>query len=104
MKSNKNTISEAELADFVRNNAVRKLRIGQTPDGAYEIFATLTWKEGDWQVVTARRKPKNWASLDRLARHIREKYDGTLLPISLELANIFNSLPNEEANETDHVA
>lgn len=80
-----NTISESELADFVKNKAVKKLHIVQNDADKYEIVITLTWKEGDWNLVTTRGKPREWASLDRLARHIREKYDGTLPPISLSL-------------------
>ncbi|WP_157291841.1 hypothetical protein [Xylella fastidiosa] len=42
-----NTISESELADFVKNQAVKKLHIIQNDAEKYEIFATLTWKEGE---------------------------------------------------------
>lgn len=85
-----NTISESELADFVKNKAVKKLHIIQNDAEKYEIFATLTWKEGDWHLVTTRGKPREWASLDRLSHHIREKYGGTLPPISLTLRNILS--------------
>lgn len=80
-----NTISESELADFIKNKAVKKLHIAQNEDRKYEIVITLTWKEGDWNLITTRGKPREWASLDRLARHIQEKYQGTLPPINLTL-------------------
>ena len=81
-----NTIIEAELVDFIRNKAVKKLNIIQVEESRYQIVANLTWKEGDWYLVTTRKNPREWASLDRLARHIREKYNGVVIPpISLLL-------------------
>lgn len=80
-----NTVSESELTDFVKNKAVKKLQIVENEAGKYRIVINLTWKEGDWHLVTTRGKPREWASLDRLARHINEKYDGELPPISLSL-------------------
>ena len=81
-----NAIREAELTDFVKNTAVKRLNIVQSGVSKYQIVITLTWKEGDWYLVTTRGKPREWASLDRLARHIREKYVGLLPPISLTLS------------------
>ena len=82
-----NVISEAELMDFMQNQAVKRLHIVQNEIGHYQIIVTVTWKKGDWQLVTTRGKPRQWASLDRLARHIREKHDGPLPPISLTLTS-----------------
>ena len=79
------TIIESELADFVLNGAVKHLHLIQTEAGKYQIVINLTWKKGDWHLVTSRGKPREWASLDRLVRHIREKYDGAIPPISLTL-------------------
>lgn len=81
-----NSISEAELTDFAKNKAVKRLSIIQSEAETYHIVINLTWKEGDWTLVTSRGKPRDWSSLDRLARHIREKYDGVLPPISLFLS------------------
>jgi hypothetical protein len=79
-----NTITEAELVDFVKNKAVKRLNIVQSKGDKYEIVITLTWKEGDWKLVTTRGKPREWACLDRLARHCKEKY-GALPLITLNL-------------------
>jgi hypothetical protein len=43
----------------------------------------LTWKEGDFHLVTTRKTIREWASLDRLARHIR---DNCGIPPSIELS------------------
>lgn len=78
------TLSESELCDFVRNHAVERLTIVQTQSGRYRIVVALTWKEGELNLVTARKTRREWASLDRLARHITENYGG-LPHISLSL-------------------
>lgn len=80
-----NTIKESELVDFMKNKAVKELSIDRNEYGKYRVVITLTWKEGDWHIVNWRGKPREWASLDRLARHILEKYDGILPTISLNL-------------------
>lgn len=81
-----NTITESELIDAVRNKAVTRLHIAQNKaDSRYRIVINLNWKKGDWPLVTARKKtPREWASLDRLALHIKEKY-GAIPEISLSL-------------------
>lgn len=89
-----NTISEAELTDFVKNKAVKWLDIVQVENGKYQIVITLTWKKGDWRLVTTRGNPREWASLDRLTRHIKEKYDGAIPSISLVLFS--NSIRRED--------
>lgn len=81
-----NTLSEAELTDFVKNKAVKRLNIVQNESDKYQIVANLTWKEGDWHLVTTRKTIREWASLDRLARHIRENY-GIPPAIALSLQN-----------------
>jgi hypothetical protein len=80
-----NTISEAELIDYMVNKAVKKLHIIGNPKNKFRIVVILTWKEGEWHLITTRGKPREWASLDRLAKHIQEKYDGDLPPITLTL-------------------
>lgn len=78
------TLSESELCDAVRNRAVQRLTIRQTETGKFQIVVALTWKEGEINLVTARKNIREWASLDRLARHITDNY-GTLPHISLSL-------------------
>lgn len=80
-----NSISERELTDFIKNNAVKKLNIVQNKIDKFQINITLTWKLGTWHLVTTRGKVRQWASLDRLSSHIREEYGNELPPISLTL-------------------
>ena len=86
-----NTLSESELQDFMLNKAVKRLNIVQTKSGKYQIIVNLTWKEGDWNLLTTRKTIREWASLDRLARHIRENY-GIPPSISLSLYQLEHSI------------
>lgn len=81
-----NTITEAELIDFMKNDAVKQLNVTQTQNGKYRIDVKLSWKMGNWHLVTSRGKVRAWVSLDRLQKHIREKYDGKILKINLTLS------------------
>ncbi|CAA9890775.1 conserved hypothetical protein [Candidatus Methylobacter favarea] len=83
-----NTITEAELTDFFINKVVKRLTIVQTKESTYKIVVNLTWKEGDYTLVTTRKTPREWVSLDRLIKHMREKYKShKLIRITLILLN-----------------
>lgn len=69
-----NTITERALVDSMRNNGVRRLRIVQSEAGKYRLIINLTWKAGDWNLVTTRKSIREWASLDRLVHHIQSDY------------------------------
>ncbi|MCW8167077.1 hypothetical protein D8B22_19530 [Verminephrobacter aporrectodeae subsp. tuberculatae] len=84
-----NTLNEAELTDFTKNNAVKRLCIVQSESGKYQIIVNLTWKEGEFNLITTRKTIRKWSSLDRLARHIRENY-GIPPSISLSLHQLEN--------------
>lgn len=84
-----NTISEPELEDAGRNNAIKKLHIVQQESGKFGIVINLTWKEGEFTLVTQRKNVREWASLDRLSLHIQDNY-GLVPSISLTL------LPKQE--------
>ena len=78
-----NALSEAELADCVKNQAVQRLNIIESETGKWRVTVNLTWKEGSWNLLTARKTVREWASLDRLIRHIRENYG---IPPSISLS------------------
>ena len=48
--------------DFVKNKAVKRLNIVQSESGKYQIVVNLTWKEGEWNLVTTRKTIREWAS------------------------------------------
>lgn len=80
------TISETGLIDLVGTKAVKRLNIIRQANGKYQIIVTMAWKEGDRTLVTTRGNPREWASLDRLVRHMNEKHEGILPSISLTLS------------------
>lgn len=82
---NLKTIREADLNDFLINNAVKRLNIVENRQGKYHINVSLNWKGGDFYLVTTRGGLRNWVSLDRLIRHINRKPVECLPPIHLVL-------------------
>ncbi len=77
-------ISEVELIDNLESKAVKSMALVQDDDNKFRIYVTLTWKEGRQLLETQRKKPRTWASLDRLVRHINTKYVNVPL-IQLEI-------------------
>lgn len=67
-------ISEQELINNLEGKAVQRLRLVQDEDLRFRIYATLSWKENEQLLETQRKKPRAWASLDRLVEHIKNKY------------------------------
>lgn len=68
------TISEAELVLIAMSKAVKRLTITETYDGRYRISATVSHRDSDLDLVTFRKKHREWVSLDRLIRHIKDRY------------------------------
>lgn len=81
-----NTVTEAELKDFVQNGAVKSLHIKRVASGSYQLTVNLNWKKGDFHLVTSRKTVREWVSLDRLANHINKTYQitpATIISLSL---------------------
>ena len=78
------TITESELGLVVRSLAVKRFRIVRKGSGKYLVYVELNNQEGELALVTTRKNPREWASLDRLATHIQDKY-GSIRSISLSL-------------------
>lgn len=66
------TITEAELAAAVFSRAVKKINIDTNYRGHFELTVTLIKKEGEHQLITTRNTVKEWVSLDRLYKHLRD--------------------------------
>lgn len=79
------TLTEAELADFLEHKVVQKLRVVQLGKDRYEVIVSITWKPGNWRLLTQRKKPREWANLDRLAKHMLSKCKNGVPPIELVL-------------------
>jgi hypothetical protein len=78
------TISESELVLVVRSRALKRMHIIQKEEGKFRVVVNLNNQEGELELVTFRKKPREWASLDRLAKHIQEKY-GAIPTMTLSL-------------------
>lgn len=70
------TISESELTLLIKSKGLKRLLVIQSEDRKYRVAATLNNQEGELELVTYRKKPREWASLDRLAKHIQDRYEG----------------------------
>jgi hypothetical protein len=79
------TISEAALIDNIRNGAVKRFTIRENAAGRYEIRVVLTWRKENLILITARKKVREWVSMDRLLRHIKENYGDQVPTIGLTL-------------------
>lgn len=77
-----NTITETELVRLAQ--FVKRLRIEETPELQYRTYITIQKEDHEQLVITQRKSPKEWASLDRLVKHIRTTY-GVIPSITLTL-------------------
>jgi hypothetical protein len=69
-------INESELVLVVRGKALKSMHVDQTEEGKFRIAVTLNSQEEKLELVTFRKTPREWASLDRLVKHIQQKYRG----------------------------
>ncbi|UUS62536.1 MULTISPECIES: hypothetical protein [unclassified Acinetobacter] len=65
-------ISESMLVESLENNAITQIRIVPI-DGKFTVYISLNWKDSESLLVTAKKQPRFWSSLDRLFRFITEK-------------------------------
>lgn len=79
------TISEWELEDAGRNNAIKAMDIVQQKSKKFRILVQLTWKGGMFTLETQRKHAREWSSLDRLIKHIKEHY-GNVTSITIHLS------------------
>jgi hypothetical protein len=71
-----NAINESELVLVVRGKALKTMHIDQTKEGKFRITVILNSQEEKLELVTFRKTPREWSSLDRLVKHIQQKYSG----------------------------
>lgn len=70
-----NTITETELVRLAQ--FVKRIRIEETPEEKYRTYITIQKEDREQLVITQRKTPREWASLDRLVKHIRTTYGVT---------------------------
>ena len=67
-------INETTLITNLETGGIKRLKLIQGKDRKFMIRAVFAWKGGEYTLVTQRKKPRIWASLDRLLKHIETKY------------------------------
>ena len=65
-------IVESLMFEYLKNKAVKRISIEETPHGTYIVSVRLPWKVEEMRVVTARKKIKEWASMDSLIRRLKK--------------------------------
>lgn len=66
-----NPITPEELRLAVRYKLVKKIRVEQTKDCKYLTHVTLAKEDEEKTIVTQRGTQREWASLDRLVKHLQ---------------------------------
>lgn len=79
-----NPITEKELLVAAQYRAIRKIRIEETSEERYITHITLSKEDEEKTLITQRKHPREWVSLDRLIKHIRNNY-GNVQNITLTL-------------------
>ena len=88
-----NTITEAELTSFARSGVVTCIKAVPAQDGrGVNLYVRLSWKEGDLLLITQKKQPRVWASVDRLLAHIGHHYR-TVDSLHIFLRNAENESP-----------
>jgi hypothetical protein len=93
------TIIERDLLDNIRSGALRRLTIVQTEARMYRLRVSLIVERHDFVLATARGLPRQWSSLDCLARRIQCKY-GSPAVVTLSLGN-GSTLPIERSGAVE---
>jgi hypothetical protein len=65
-----NTVSQLELVDFFHRRSVHELVVVEIAPGIYRLEAIIAWRMGRWTLMGA-RGPRNFRSLDTLAKHLK---------------------------------
>lgn len=77
-------IDEQQLIEYATNNAITIIKIKEVADSHYSLLVTLSWREGDCILTSARKSPRVWASLNTLAKYLKG-INGADTPVQLFL-------------------
>lgn len=94
----KKTINEGELIDNASTGTLTSLKLVKTT-GGFQIRVQLSWKENELTLITQRKKPREWVSLDRLAQWMDENLKH-LPPITLVLRKTKNEKKQPQESES----
>lgn len=70
------TISEKELKIAYANNAIKVIQVMRIESGSYRMVVTakIYDKTEDYLLITVRKTPKEFVSLERLLKYIEDTY------------------------------
>jgi hypothetical protein len=66
-----NAIDEHELLDYAANNVITVFKVCETKEGRFSLVVSVNWREGDCILISARKSPRVWASLNTLVKYIK---------------------------------
>lgn len=69
-----NSITEHELTLALQYRGIKKVRIAETEEDRYVTYITMVKEDEEKIVITRRKHAREWASLDRLIKHIKATY------------------------------
>ena len=92
------SIAERDLLLYIRSRVLRRLTIVQTGSGLYRLVVSLTVERHNLVLASARGSPREWSSLDSLAKQIRCKYGS---PASVALSLTYASSLSIERSDGD---
>ena len=92
------SIAERDLLLCIHSRVLRRLTIVQTGSGLYRLVVSLTVERHNLVLASARGSPREWSSLDSLAKQIRCKYGS---PASVALSLTYASSLSIERSDGD---
>ena len=92
------SIGERDLLLYIRSRVLRRLTIVETSRGSYQLVVSLSVERHDLVLASARGAPREWSSLDSLAKQIRRKYGS---PASVALTFHHSSSLSIDLSDTD---
>lgn len=70
-------ITDEEVRKYTRKQGIKNIQIFRMPEtGLYRVVISFTLISGDHLLITVRKTAREWASLDRLMKHITTNYGG----------------------------
>lgn len=66
-------ILDADLLNYLKTNQVDTLQIKENESERYEIHVILKRSNKPHPILSTRGKPREWASLDRMVKHLKQE-------------------------------
>ena len=77
------SVSESEFRESSANDLIKRAKVFKTEEG-YILVIEVTHKPGEYTLHTFRKRPRTWASLDRMMAFL-ERNELNVKSVTLEL-------------------